>query len=280
MGRSIRYVAYSSDVTTSDTPAVQSILDAYVRDPPSDQVAVDLFGGEWTSAIPIVGLRSGGTPLFADSRIHWVIDQIGNMSGMNVVELGPLEGGHTYMLDKAGASVTAIEANMRGYLKCLVVKELLQMQHSRFLLGDFLPFLEETPNTYDLLLASGVIYHAPDPIRLLEAMGRTSDRVAIWTHFFDPHIIGVEESRSRLFTDEPEVVQRAGRTLTLHRRQYLEALEWDGFCGGPETSALWMEKDGLLGVLEDVGFVDLNIQSIDLDHPFGPCIMLLASKAS
>ncbi len=37
---------------------------------------------------------------------------------MNILELGPLEGAHTYQL-----RILAIEANAEAFLKCLVVKE-------------------------------------------------------------------------------------------------------------------------------------------------------------
>ena len=53
-----------------------------------------------------------------------------------MLELGPLEGAHTYMLDRAGASeVVAIEGNTRAFLKCLITKELLSMPSARFLVG-------------------------------------------------------------------------------------------------------------------------------------------------
>jgi len=44
------------------------------------------------------------------------------MKGKKVLELGPLEGAHTYMLEKAGGDVLSIEGNHGAYIRCLIVK--------------------------------------------------------------------------------------------------------------------------------------------------------------
>ena len=125
---------------------------------PTDQNALDLFAGEWSSSPPASRpeLKAGATPLFDDPRMQWAHDRFNEMgltdgfAGRDVLELGPLEGAHTYLIDKLGAtSVTAVEANARAYLKCLIAKEVFGMPHSRFLLGDVLSFLNTTERTYD-----------------------------------------------------------------------------------------------------------------------------------
>jgi SAM-dependent methyltransferase len=256
-----------------------TILDQYVRSAPSAQNAVDVFAGEWSSVLPAeLGVTSGIVPLFEDPRITWLIDHVGGVDGFHVLELGPLEAGHTTMLHRAGASVVAIESNTRAYLKCLVVKELLDLPRCHFLLGDFVPYLQETDERFGLLLASGVLYHSPDPLGLLEAIARVADRVAIWTHYYEPTVVNADPGKLRMFIAEPEVVTWRDRQVTLHRRNYLESLEWTGFCGGPETSALWMERDDLLGVLGDLGFAHITLQYDDHTNPNGACIMLCAER--
>ena len=190
-----------------------------------------------------------------------------------MVELGPLEASHTYMLERAGADVVAVESNSRAYLKCLIVKELVPLVRSRFLYGDYVGYLEATDERFDLLVASGVLYHAPDPLRSLQAMARVADSIGIWTHYFDQSVMDANEGFARLF-DPPH---RAGE-LTLHRRKYLEALESPAFCGGPETTAVWMELPELLAVLGDLGFADIAIGKDDHDHPHGPNVLLHARR--
>ncbi len=260
--------------------AVPSILDSYTRETPSAQLAVDIFAGEWTTALPPeAGATAGSIALYADPRIEFFINQAGGVDGRSVLELGPLEASHTYMLDRAGASVTAIESNSRAYLKCLIAKELLGLTRSAFQFGDFLPYLETTDQRVDLLVASGVLYHAPDPVRTLTAMARVADRIGLWTHFFDDAAMAANPGFERLF-DAPFQRDVGGRALTLHRRNYLEALEFQGFCGGPEESAVWMELDGLRGVLNDLGFARIEIGFDDRDHPHGPNVLLYAERTT
>src|SRR6185312_3462803 len=99
------------------------MLDQYVRAVPDAQRALDVFAGDWWSSLPgaCAGLKAGHLPLFADERISWAVEALGGVEGKNVLELGPLEGGHTYMLEQAGAeSILAIEASTRAFLKCLI----------------------------------------------------------------------------------------------------------------------------------------------------------------
>ena len=221
-----------------------------MREAPSPQLAVDIFHGEWSTALPPeAGALAGEIGLYTDPRLTFFIERSGGVNDRSVIELGPLEASHTYMLERAGASVTAIESNSRAFLKCLIVKEILPLTRSRFLFGDFLPYLESTDDRPHLLVASGVLYHAADPVRLLHAMARVSDNIGLWTHHFDPATMHKDEF-DRLF--DPPFEQAVGdRRCTLHRRHYREALQFAGFCGGAEQSAVWMELPDIIGVLHD-----------------------------
>lgn len=264
----------------SHRPQPVDVLDTFVRSAPSSQAAVDLFVGEWSSSLPDhLEVVAGDMPLFADSRIDWLLSQAGDVKGWNVLELGPLEGGHTFQLSAAGARVTAVEANTRAYLKCLVVKELLGITDSRFLLGDFASYLETlSGDRYDLVVASGVLYHAANPLRLLELLSLTSDRLALSTHYYDAGIIAAVPRISRHFT-APQVTRRFyGRDLPLHRRDYLDDDGADGFCRGPESHAFWMEHDDLLAVLGLLGYTDIRIGADDRTHPHGPSVLIYATR--
>jgi SAM-dependent methyltransferase len=168
--------------------ATASILDAYVKSAPSPQNALDIFKGEWASVMPppYHTLQAGGIPLFQDQRAAWALEQLGGCQGQRVLELGPLEGAHSYILQQHGAaSVTAIEANTRAYLKCLIVKELLGLDRVHFVCGDFVGFLEDTDEMYDLIFSAGVLYHMRDPIGLIAKLARHTNRLYMWTHYYD-----------------------------------------------------------------------------------------------
>ena len=77
-----------------------------------------------------------------------------------MLELGPPECGHTFMLDRLGATeVTAIASNQKAFLRCLIVKELLGIPNARFWCGDFMAYLHdavERRTRWDLCLSSGL----------------------------------------------------------------------------------------------------------------------------
>lgn len=266
----------------SHRPQATDVLDTFVRATPSPQAPVDLFVGEWSSSLPDhLEVVAGDLPLFADTRIDWMLTQAGDIKGWKVLELGPLEGGHTYQLSNAGARVTAVESNTRAYLKCLVVKELLGIVDSRFLLGDFAPYLEAlSGDRYDLVVASGVLCHAANPLRLLELLSLTSDRLALSTHYYDAGIIAAVPRLSRHFTAPPVTRRFYGRDLPLHRRDYLEDDGSDGFCQGPESHGFWMEHDDLLAVLGLLGYSDVRIGADDRTHPHGPRVLIYATRGA
>lgn len=276
--RSVLVESYESDPTP---PSVSLVLDQYIRSAPDPQHAVDLFAGEWSSSFPPVsGVVAGNVPLFEDPRIAWTIEVVGGIEGWRVLELGPLEAGHTTMLHQAGADIVAVEANSRAYLKCLIVKELMDLRRAQFLLGDFLSYLQSTEDRYDLAIASGVLYHSPDPLALLESLAKVTNRLAIWTHFFESDAINADHNNKRMFAPEQETLVWNGMTVELHRRKYRESLEWSGFCGGPEDSAVWLERETLISALRALGFGRIEVMSEDLNHVNGPCIMLYTERVS
>lgn len=72
---------------------------------PSQQNALDLFKDEWSTRLPdACGLVASTGPMRGceDYRIEWFERIVGGFSGKRVLELGPLEEGHSYMLEKGG----------------------------------------------------------------------------------------------------------------------------------------------------------------------------------
>jgi hypothetical protein len=105
-------------------PAASEPGDLYEFSSPSPQNAVNLLTG-WTHAFPPeFGAVAGPGAMYDDPRIHWAVEKFGSLEGKRLAELGPLEGSHTYMLERAGAHrIDAIEANKGAFLRCLVAKE-------------------------------------------------------------------------------------------------------------------------------------------------------------
>jgi hypothetical protein len=258
-------------------PPGSNILDQYVRSAPCPQNALDIFQGEWASRLP-GDLRTGSAALFDDARIRWAAEQLGGFQGQQLLELGPLEAGHTSMLEQLGAaSVLAVEANTRAYLKCLVVKELLQLRRARFLCGDFLGFLRGNTERFDACVASGVLYHLQQPLELLHLLAGTTDRLFLWTHYYDGEVIGRDPELARHFPGSSPA-EHDGFPHTLHRYEYQEALQFKTFSGGGAPFAHWLSRDDILAYLERLGFAELRIGFDEPHHPHGPSFAVAARR--
>ena len=98
--------------------------------------------------------RAGVRGIVRSGRIQWLSSMIGGFSGKKVLELGPLEAGHTYMMHGAGAkSITAIEANSRSYLKCLCIKEIFGLDRAQFVYADAMAYMASAGETFDVCVA-------------------------------------------------------------------------------------------------------------------------------
>lgn len=260
---------------------IMNILDTYVLTEPSIQNVLDIFKGEWSSKLPDnFGLvtQPGTAGLFEDIRIAWAEQIFGNLSDWKILELGPLEGGHSYMLQHRNANkVISIEANTRAFLKCLCIKEIFNLDRVEYKLGDFMSFLEKDNSRYDLVVASGVLYHMEDPIKLLKLISRVSDRLFIWTHYYDQKIISSREELSHKFSPVSSF-EYDGVIYESSTQSYKDALAWSGFCGGPKPVSRWLTRESIIKALEQFGFADIQINFDHLDHPNGPAFAICAKK--
>lgn len=259
----------------SENAEIGGYLDAM----PSPQNAVDLIPG-WNHALPSeANAAAGAAALHNDTRIRWFIEQFGSVDGKRILELGPLEASHTYMLDRAGASVLAIEANKLSFLRCLVAKDLLRLDRAHFLLGNFVRWLEATEERYDVIVACGVLYHMRDPVHLLETMARRTDCVFLWTHYFDATAMPPDDLRRVPFSGEVIAREFRGLPVRLHTRHYYGAQQDAAFCGGPSDRHYWLERDTIIAVMRTLGFDDLRIAGDQPDHPNGPSFCLFARRS-
>lgn len=244
--------------------------DRYTAQAPSAQGTLDLFENEWSSQVPVPGTCTGHADLFHDARITWLVEQDAQYADKTALELGPLEAGHTAMLEAQNYQLEAVEANSHAFLKCLIVKELLGLK-SRFLYGDLNEHLK-TCHKVGIVVASGVLYHQLDPIRTLQLISSKAERIFLWTHYYDR-----QYCRTDNFS-HPATDQDTPFPHTLHPRSYGHALGWDGFCGGPEAWANWLSRADLLTAIDFFGF---EVKATAFDHPThqnGPCLALYAIR--
>ena len=260
--------------------------DLYEFSRPCAQNAVDLMAG-WTHAFPPeFDVVAGAAAMYEDPRIHWAIAQFGGLEGKRVAELGPLEGAHTYMLERAGARrIDAIEANKQAFLRCLIAKEIYGLRRARFHLGDFVTALDRPPR-YDLIVACGVLYHMSNPLLLLSRLAQRTGALYLWTHYFDEAEMPPGDPRRGAFAapapphaEAVETVEFEGLPMRLHARSYHGAWKASKYCGGPIDRHFWLEKGQLIDALGALGFDQLAFAHEEPAHPNGPAISIFARRS-
>lgn len=261
------------------TDSKSLLFEQYVDAFPSAQTAVDAVPG-WTCALPPEAhAQAGQLPLFADDRIAWMLDQYGPLGGARVLELGPLEGSHTYQLEGAGAAaIDAVEANKLAFLRCLIVKELLGLKTARFHLGNFMKWLDQPGLAYDLVVASGVLYHLRDPLGFLERAAAISSTVFLWTHYMSESAMPKHDPRRLVFRKQIEERDFHGVHVRLYPRSYHRAESNASFCGGLYDDHRWIERDDLLAVLKVLGFSTIVVAHEYAEHPNGPSFSVFARR--
>lgn len=250
----------------------------YLTASPSAQHQLDLFRGEWTSAVPVPGeetISGAREDLFDDPRIAWMIERLRPNDRWRILELGPLEGGHTAMLERAGTTdIVAVEAHERAFLRCLVVKNLLGLR-ARFLLGDFVAYLRHTDERFDLCVASGVLYHMAEPLQLLQLIAARCRRVFLWTHHYDGTVMARRPDVAARFSGTARL-EHAGIACTGYRYEYREGRDLPSFCGGPLPHSHWITRDAMLGALRGFGYTHIEVAFDEPDRDHGPALAVLA----
>jgi hypothetical protein len=258
-----------------------NILDQYVNKEPSKQNVLDIFSGEWSSVMPIESelfTKPGTALLFDDQRIKWARDVFGGFENFIILELGPLEGGHSYMLQRMNAKkIISIEANTRAFLKCLCIKEIFNLDCVKFKLGDFIQFLEKTNSKFDLVFASGVLYHMLEPIKLLDLISKVTDRCFLWTHYYDKNLIDENKNIKYRFK-KLEVFEYKDSHYEVSKYSYEDALNWLGFCGGANPTCKWLSRKSIIDGLLNFGYKDITIGFEQPNHPNGPAFAICAKR--
>ena len=253
-------------------------VDHYVTGAPDPRHLVDIFAGEWSSRLPppFEAIPAGPLPVFDDPRVTWAIAALGGVEGRQVLEVGPLEGGHTWMLERAGAArVIAVEANARALLRCLIVKELVGLPRTTFLLGDAVAYLEASPPPFDAALAVGVLYHMTRPGRFLRALAAAAPRIFVWTCYYDP-LHPPPGSAGTITEACPS--DDGGFPHTLYRVDYASDAAGNVFCGGTSAHACWMTRDDILACVRHAGLTEIEIAFDEPNNAYGASFGFVARR--
>ena len=214
--------------------------------------------GPWVTRFQIEGEEYGGS--FDPALGGRVEDFFRVFPGVrSILELGCLEGGHTFALARQPslARVLGLDARPQNIARARFVQDLLRSKNVEFAQAD----LEETNLTgfgeFDAVFCSGLLYHLWEPWKLVEQIPRVAPRLFIWTHY----------------APENEA------TLTRGNWRGREQVEGgkDEPLSGMKPKSFWLTLESLLQLLRSAGFTSIKILENNLEHSNGPAVRIAAS---
>ena len=225
--------------------------------------------GPWVTRFTIEGVHYGGSYDAAnDSRLALFLRKV-SIEGKRVLELGPLEGGHTLALARAGAGeIVAVEGRPDNLRRCLLIKDLFGLENVTFLLGDIRDVTRHTRGEFDIAVAVGVLYHLPEPDSLLAHLVEIAPLTLLWTHVAD------EEHPEK--AAEGKLVSQygtfRGKVLAEDTTHALSAIDRD---------VIWLYRQDLLDLIRAVGFRECRIlEEWAANSSPGPSVLALLSARS
>jgi SAM-dependent methyltransferase len=212
---------------------------------------------------PGVHTMTAGVDVRDDVRIDLVVAACGgSLAGRTVVDLGCLEGGFTLAFAALGAErAVGIEARELSVRRCELARDLLRLDAAEFVHGDIKEVLAGG-RRYDVVFASGILYHLADPAEFLRTMRSACTSVAVIdTHVAREHaashdcsdlrelVSGGETYRGRMF---PEYSRGSSDG---EREEFLWAA-WS------DHDSFWPLEDELVRMIQDAGFS--SVERIEL----------------
>jgi SAM-dependent methyltransferase len=219
---------------------------------------MQLAPGVWT-------LPDDRTPPMDDARTMLVAQCLGgSFEGRSIVDLGSNEGGFTLAFAQLGAARSVgIEARSLNVRRAELARSLLGLDPEQggtaeLVLGDVKTELARL-GEFDVVFASGILYHVSDPADLLAAMRRACTLVAVIdTHVADPEV--VTHGCSDLVTMQSDAAPPGSAGYRgRHFAEYdagagereREELLWAAW---NDAAAFWPLEDDLVRMLHDAGF--------------------------
>ena len=213
--------------------------------------------GTWISRFVIDGVAHGGAfDAMNDPRLEVFFRTFPDVA--TILELGSLEGGHTIALAQRDGvkAVLGLEGRAANLARARVAADLLRAEKLKFVQAD----LEKIPlaqfGKFDAIFCCGLLYHLPEPWRLLRQFSAVSSRAFLWTHYCldadaDTSVTGYSgRMQSEGGLDEP--------------------------LSGLSSHSFWPTLDSLRRMLSDAGFRSLRILGNEPEQTDGPAVAIAA----
>ena len=252
--------------------AAVDALRGQVPEPPPPMPTLPRLRG-WWDLLPFTAHRIELAPGFEtaaagvrpvdDIRTQLVVDACGGtLEGRTVVDLGCLEGGFTLAFAQRGAvRALGIEARELSAQRCELARTLLRIDNAEFVVADVKDELVRH-DPFDVVFATGILYHVADPAGFLRTMRSACGHVALIdthvartdaaTHDCSPMVTRESHGstyRGRMFPEYPPDVSDDAK----------EAMAWAAYS---DADAFWPLEDDLVRMIHDAGFA--RVEKVDV----------------
>ena len=159
-----------------------------------------------------------------------------------VIEFGPLEGGNSIILESLGIKKNiAIEGHRENYIKCCVIKNLLNLDRTSFIFEDAMNVDKLKLGNFDCAFVAGLLYHLKEPHLFIEKLSGICNSIILSTHYSSDKQI----NHSIKLND-----------VCIKGYKYEES---PGPNSGLDSYSFWPTKEGLLEILKINGFKKIDI---------------------
>jgi SAM-dependent methyltransferase len=216
--------------------------------------------GPWTYQFQIGGEIYGG-PISAEGDVR--VERFFRYApeAKTILELGALEGAHSFILaERPGVDrVVALEGREANLRKARFVQNLLEVRNVEFIQAN----LEHTDlarlGKFDAVFCCGLLYHLPEPWKLVEQLPRVAPVLYIWTQYARE-----EEARDVGPGWRGKIHIEGGADEPL---------------SGMSATATWLTVQSLRDLLRASGYKQVEVIYDDPAHPNGPAVTIGATTA-
>jgi SAM-dependent methyltransferase len=211
---------------------------------------VELEPGVWT-------IDGGGEDPFESAATLALLEHTGgDLQGSRVLDVGCLEGGYTVAFARLGArEAVGLEIRETNLRRCRFLEDHLRLPNVRFVRDDAREIAAERLGSFDVVFASGILYHLEDPFDFLQrCFDITSDLLVIDTHLASENHVS-HGCSERVTTREWRGGSYRGREAVEDMQglppEKIEALNWAAW---GHSVTFWLTERSLLHALSNVGF--------------------------
>jgi hypothetical protein len=214
--------------------------------------------GPWIYQFQIDGQTyGGGISAVGDERVERFFRHAPNPE--TILELGALEGAQSFILaEHPGVKrVVALEGREANLRKARFVQERLQIRNVEFAQANLEHADLRAFGNFDAIFCCGLLYHLPEPWKLIEQCPAIAPYLFIWTQYAMEH-----EARD------------VGNGL--RGKTHIEGGPDEPLSGMSET-AIWLTQDSLRTMLAKSGYQKIEFLYDNPAHTNGPAITIGAT---